>query len=162
MYSATEKLPDHSRVWIYQSNRELTGAEIESIGKETQNFLETWTAHDNALMAGFEIRYNRFIILMIDEKVAGASGCSIDKSVHFIQSLEKKYQTSFMDRMKFAFKQSDRVEVVSGKVFGELFSNGAIDNNSIVFNNLVSTKAELKAAWEVPLKNSWHKDIVNT
>src|SRR3954470_21026295 len=107
MFVPSSELPAHSRIWIYQTNRQLTDEETNSISEKTKKFLESWTAHDNALKAGFEIRYNRFLILMIDEKVAGASGCSIDKSVHFIQSLEKDYQVDFFDRMSFAFKNGN-------------------------------------------------------
>src|SRR6187401_1503982 len=102
MYIAANKLPMDSRIWIYQANRELTEGEINQVNETTCEFVESWTAHDKDLMASFEIRYNRFLILMVDEKSAGASGCSIDKSVHFVKSLEKKFNIDFFDRMKFA------------------------------------------------------------
>ncbi|MCX6276023.1 MAG: ABC transporter ATPase [Bacteroidetes bacterium] len=160
MYVTSDTLPEHSRIWIYQCSRELTNDELVSIGAETKQFLEGWTAHNQVLKAGYEFRYNRFLILMIDEKTAGASGCSIDKSVHFILSLEKKYGLSFMDRMKFAYKEQDRVEVVSRNQFEDLFSRGMLNGNSIVFNNLIATKKELQSEWEVALNDSWHKELV--
>jgi len=46
----------------------------------------SWTAHNNQLKAKGEIRYNRFLILIVDESQAGASGCSIDKSVPFYET----------------------------------------------------------------------------
>ena len=162
MLVPSSQLPDHSRIWIYQSSREFTRDEIESISAETENFLQTWTAHDKSLKAGFEIRYNRFLILMIDEKVAGASGCSIDKSVHFVQALEKKYDINFLDRMKFAFDSENGVEVVSGDRFRELFSSGALTGDSLVFNNLIGTKKELSTGWKIPVKDSWHHNFVST
>ncbi len=161
MYVISESLPEHSRIWIYQCSRELTNEELDSIGAETKQFLDSWTAHDQALKAGFEIRYHRFLILMIDEKIAGASGCSIDKSVHFIQSLEKKYLVSFFDRMKFAYKDHEMVNAVSRNEFEKLFSQGILHDNSIVFNNLIITKKELESNWEIPLKDSWHKNLVS-
>src|SRR5690242_11524154 len=112
MFVPAETLPPDSRIWIYQSDRELTTEEVEQIKDETRKFLESWTAHNQTLKAGCEIRYNRFLILMVDEKSAGASGCSIDKSVHFIKSIEKNFKVSFFDRMMFAFKRNDRVEAV--------------------------------------------------
>lgn len=160
MYVSSESLPDHSRIWIYQCSRELTDDEIVSIGTETKLFLEGWTAHNQVLKAGYEFRYNRFLILMIDEKAAGASGCSIDKSVHFIQSLEKKYGVSFMDRMKFAYKEQGRVEVVSRNQFEDMFSKGILNVDTVVFNNLIATKKELRSDWEVALSDSWHKELV--
>ncbi|CAN5654021.1 hypothetical protein BH11BAC1_BH11BAC1_30320 [soil metagenome] len=160
MYSDSQNLPAHSRIWIYQCSRELTGDEETLIGDETKRFLESWTAHDKALQAGFEIRYHRFLILMIDEKVAGASGCSIDKSVHFIQSIEKKFGLSLMDRMQFAYKLNDKVEIVSRNEFEKLFAAGILNQASIVFNNLLQTKQELDSAWEVPVRDSWHRQLI--
>jgi hypothetical protein len=160
MYIATDKLPADSRIWIYQSNRELTADEIEHINSSTREFLESWTAHNEALKAGFEIRYNRFLILMVDQKAAGASGCSIDKSVHFIKSLEKKFNLDFFDRMSFAFKRDGSVEVLPRQEFEKLYQNGALNSDTIVFNNLIETKGELALNWEIPVKKSWHQSIL--
>src|SRR3954466_10284215 len=99
MYVDPSLMPSDSRIWIYQSNRTFSGQEISVIEERAKQFLETWTAHDNALRASFEIRYNHFLLIMIDKNYAQASGCSIDKSVHFIQSLEKEFNITLMDRM---------------------------------------------------------------
>jgi hypothetical protein len=160
MFVAPSELPGHSRIWIYQSNRLLTDEETKQISEKTQSFLESWTAHNNALKGSFEIRYNRFLILMIDEKTAGASGCSIDKSVHFIQSLEKDYGINFFDRMSFAIKNDDSTEILPYKEFEKKLLEGELTDQTIVFNNLVKTKDELENKWEIPLKDSWHKTIV--
>ena len=160
MFVTAETLPDNSRIWIYQASRELTAAEVAQIGELTRDFLESWTAHNQALKAGFEIRYNRFLILMVDEKSAGASGCSIDKSVHFIKSLEQKFTIDFFDRMKFAFKQNGRVEAVQKSEFEKLYEKGVLNGDTIVFNNLIETRGDLSADWEIPVKNSWHRSLV--
>ncbi|HNQ00626.1 MAG TPA: ABC transporter ATPase, partial [Bacteroidia bacterium] len=119
-----------------------------------------WTAHDKALKAGFEIRYNRFIILSIDEKQAAATGCSIDKSVHFIQKLEQELNISLMNRMLFAYKEGDKVKVSNRSEFEERIEKGLINSETIVFNNLVQSIADMEMNWEVPLKNSWHKALL--
>ena len=45
--------------------------------------------------------------------------------------------------------------------FEKLFSQGILHDNSIVFNNLIITKKELESNWEIPLKDSWHKNLVS-
>ena len=65
-------LPGTSRVWIYQANRTFTEAELLEIEKGLQDFLQEWTAHGNDLKAGFEIRYNRFIIIALDQNRNGS------------------------------------------------------------------------------------------
>jgi hypothetical protein len=50
------------------------------------NFCIQWTAHGANLKAYGEVRHHRFIVMIVDETAAGASGCSIDKSIHFIRN----------------------------------------------------------------------------
>src|SRR5690349_2707845 len=112
MLTDFNQMPSDARVWVYQCNKELTDAEVKSIKEKTAVFTEQWTAHKQQLRAGFDVRYNRFLIITIDEKQAMASGCSIDASVHFIQSLEKDLNVSFFDRMLFTYKNGDKVEAL--------------------------------------------------
>ena len=159
MYLAAEKLSPGSRIWIYQADREFKPEEIAFIEEATKAFLESWTAHNLALNAGFEIRYNRFLILMVDEESAGASGCSIDKSVHFIKSLENKFGIGFFDRMRFAYKSNGRVEALPRMEFEKRYKEGSINGDSIVFNNLIERKRDLSDNWEIPVKKSWHQSL---
>ena len=162
MYSPSEKLADHSRIWIYQSSRELTEEETAIAGNAAREFIDGWTAHNASLLSSFEIRYNRFLILMVDEKTAGASGCSIDKSVHFIKSLESKFGVSFFDRMTFAYRVNGRVEAAPAAKLAQLYTTGGIDESTIVFDNLIQSKGELSEKWEIPFGKSWHKKILVT
>jgi len=150
-----DKFPPSSRVWVYQSNREILPDQINNINLQLSSFIKNWTAHNQALNAAFEIRWNRFIILMVDETHAGASGCSIDKSVHFLQSIESQYSIDLFDRNLFAYEMNSKVLCISKKDFEEKIQKGEINRETKVFNNLVRTKDELERLWYVPLKESW-------
>ena len=156
MISSFSELPDTSRIWIYQSNRNFSEQELKEINDLLTQFLTDWTAHGAALQAAFEIRYNRFIIIALDQSNASASGCSIDASVHFIQSLEKRYGVELMDRMNVSFKQGDYITYKSMADFKKMAKAKAISKNTIVFNNLVANKQEYLEHWEVPASESWH------
>lgn len=151
-----KKLPDDSRIWIYQANRKLSEEEIEKIKEETADFLVKWTAHGATLEAGFEIRYNRFIIIGLNQATVAASGCSIDASVHFIQSLEEKFDVDLLDKMNVTYYNGDYIAYKSLNDFRKMAKNKAVSKNTIVFNNLVNTKAEYLENWEVPAHESWH------
>ena len=88
-------LPNNARVWVFQASRKLSESEVEILKPRTEVFLSQWTAHGQNLEAGFEVRYNRFIVLGLNQDNASASGCSIDASVKFIQSLEKDFEFKF-------------------------------------------------------------------
>jgi len=147
---------ENSRVWVYQSDRELTDNEALQIKVLLDNFTTGWTAHNNQLKARAEIRYNRFIILIVDESQAGASGCSIDKSVHFMQQIEAQFGINLFDRFNLAYRQGSEVLSAPRAQFEELLKQGNINTDTIVFNNLVQNLTELDNKWEVPFKNSWH------
>jgi hypothetical protein len=146
----------HSRVWIYQSDRKLTADEAVQIQVNLDNFTRSWTAHNNQLKAKAEIRYNRFLVLIVDETQAGASGCSIDKSVNFMKQLEQQFDINLFDRFNLAYRDGEEVLSVPRHQFEELLKTGAINTETIVFNNLVQNVAELQTKWEVPFKDSWH------
>jgi len=149
-------LPEAARVWIYQCNRSFSEAELIEIKSDLETFLKSWTAHGNDLNAGYEIRYKRFIIIALDQTSQGATGCSIDASVRFIQALEKKYDVLLLDKMNVSYKQGEFVAYKSLLDFKSMAKQKAISKNTIVFNNLVTNKGEYLQHWEVPASESWH------
>ena len=156
---------ENSRVWIYQSDRKLTDAETTEIQQYLNAFTTQWTAHNHQLKAKGEVRYNRFLILVVDETQAGASGCSIDKSVHFMHELENRFNINLFDRFNLAYREGSDVLSLPRHGFENLIKEGKINKDSIVFNNLVQNLTELDNKWEVPFKDSWHiqlfRDLVS-
>ena len=150
------KLPDTSRIWVYQSNRKFTAQELEYITAKTRYFLTQWTAHGAELEAGFQIRYDRFIVLGLNQENASASGCSIDASVHFIQELQQKMGVDLLDKIDVTYYNGAFIAHKSLLDFRKMAKNKSVSANTIVFNNLVNTKAEYKENWEVAAKDSWH------
>jgi hypothetical protein len=156
-----KQMPGDARVWVYQSNTILTDAQAVSIVQKGKDFVKSWAAHGAALNASFDILYNRFIIIAVDEKQAQASGCSVDKSLAFIKAVEQEFNLQLLDRMQVAYWKADVIEVCSLKEFEKLANNGAVNAATIVFNNMITTKAGFDSAWEVPLKESWQNRVLN-
>lgn len=153
------EISENSRIWIYQANRAFSNEETTQIEAILNEFTSGWHAHEHKLAAKAEVRYNRFIILMVDESVAGASGCSIDKSAQVIHQIEQQYQASLFDRFNMAYKKGDEVLSCSREEFEALLQSRQITPETIVFNNTVPTRKELDTLWEVPFKESWHARI---
>lgn len=148
-----------SKVWIYQSNRAFTSSEMQYLNYKLGSFTQNWAAHNQQLTAGHEIRYGYFIVLIVDETAAGASGCSIDKSVHLMKEIEKELEIDLFDRFQIAWKKENEVIISSKAAFEEAILAGLVNNNTIVFNNLVKDYSEYETAWETPLANSWHSRV---
>ncbi|WP_348800070.1 ABC transporter ATPase [Flavobacterium adhaerens] len=156
MYVPFENLPVESRVWIYQSNRKFSDAEFSEIENDLQSFLNEWAAHGTSLESSYLLKYNRFIILAVNQEVQAATGCSIDSSVEFIQSLEKKYDVDLLDKMNVTFKVGEHIAHKPLIEFKKMVKDKAVTENTIVFNNLVNNIEEFNVAWEVPAADSWH------
>lgn len=156
MYIPFDELPDTSRVWIYQANRSFTENELNEIAGKLEQFISSWTAHGANLNASYEIRYKRFIIIALDQNINAATGCSIDASVNFIQQLEKDYNVDLLDKMNVSYKQGEHIAYKNLIDFRKMAKEKAVSPSTIVFNNLVNTKAEYIDEWEVPASESWH------
>ncbi len=153
-------LPASTRVWIYQSNRTFNGSELPQLKEQVNSFAKSWASHNRQLRAHGDVLYGRFLVLMVDESNAGASGCSIDSSVHFMQQLEQEYGIDLFDRMTFAWKDGEEVKTASSNEFPNLYRSGTITDSTLVFDNLVKTKGELEEKWLKPLNESWHRRFV--
>ena len=161
MLVSFDKLPETSRIWIYQSSRKLSEQEEREIRAALDSFITEWTAHGQRLQASYDIRYNRFIIIALDQSHAAASGCSIDASVHIIQTLEKKYEIDLLDKMNVTFRQGEYITYKPLMDFKKMAKDRAISGETIVFNNLVANIGEFRDYWEIAAKDSWHKRFLN-
>jgi len=151
-----EELPETSRIWIYQANRPFTLEELEEVKTLIEEFITQWTAHGSGLQAGYDIPYNRFIVIALDQTQTSASGCSIDASVRFVQSLEQKFGLDLLDKMNVTYKQGEFIAYKPLKDFRQMARDKAVSPNTVVFNNLVTNKHEYLHYWEVPASESWH------
>ena len=144
-----------NRVWIYLSDKEISGELEKEISAEMKKFLAGWNAHGQPLTGDCQILHNRFIVIRANETQFAASGCSIDKQVQFVKQLEQKYALNLFDRLLVGLKKDDGVEVVHSSKISELLSNGKINENSLIFNTAVSTEKEFNENFLILLKNSW-------
>jgi hypothetical protein len=157
MEKAFDSIRDTDRIWVYQANRVLTEDESEYIQKSGMLFVSGWAAHGKPLRADVLVIRNLFVVVMVDEAQAKASGCSIDKSVSWINAIGQEFQIDFLDRMQIAWLDDNgSLQINPMAEFETLASKGQIESDTLVFNNLVFSGKELKNAWMIPAHESWH------
>lgn len=149
-----------SRIWVYTANRPLTETEALHVQQALDVFTRQWTAHNQALKARAEVFQNQILLLMVDETNAGASGCSIDKSVHFLENLGQDLQVDFFDRMRFAWVEDGQVRFANRSELEAAAGSGHLQPETAMINTLVQTKKELLEKWLLPFGKSWHKRLV--
>lgn len=155
------EMPAHSRVWIYQASRELNAQEIADVNTKAAAFLADWTSHGSLMRASAVVIHSRFLVIAVDEQAATASGCGIDKSVRFVQQLEKDLNVPLFDRMQVAYRDAGgTVQAVKMQEFEQLAAEGKVSGDTIVFNNLVASLSEMQQSWEVKANTSWHSRLI--
>ncbi len=155
MYVPFDQLPDHSRLWIYQSSRPFSREEQLQISVGLRTFCEQWNAHQQPLNSSFDIRFDRFIILSVDEGVHAASGCSIDSSVAVIRQIAEQFGVDMFNRLDQALLLDKQVVVKSQAEIKKELAAETLSEDTKVFNNLVKDLAEFKSGWIVPIADSW-------
>lgn len=157
---AIHTLSKSARVWVFQSSKPLTGDLSADIGAHLEQFLVEWAAHGRQLFATFEIRFERFIVIAVDEAQAAATGCSIDKLMQTIQALDQRHDLDLLNRMKVAYRSGEEVLECDVSTFSAMLQDGSADMDTVVFNNVVQNIHELETNWETTVSQSWHANLI--
>ena len=155
------QLPNHARVWVYQSNRALSHEEVEAIETSGDQFIQGWASHGKDLSGAIDVIDNHFIVIAVDEQVASASGCSIDSSVGWVKSVQSQLGVDLLNKMNIAFVADDNsIKILPLNDFRDLLDAKQLDGETIVFNNLVPNVGDFKSGWKTSINNSWHKQFL--
>lgn len=157
MFVPFDKIHDDSRLWIFQANRKFNSKESKIISQALSTFTESWLVHGSPMQASFDLRFDQFVILAADEQANAASGCSIDDSVRTFKKLGAELNIDFFDRTLVAFKKDETVFTISASDLKTTLRDGAWNQETLVFNNLVGTKRALREGWLVPAGSTWLK-----
>jgi hypothetical protein len=154
---AFDQLPPDARLWIFAAERPLSTAESTRILDETDAFINQWMAHGVPLSAGRDLRHDQFVLVGVDERAAGVSGCSIDALVRRMQQLESVLGLELINNGPVLYREGESVVRVPRDRFAELAASGTVSPSTRVFDNTVTRVGDLLAGkWEVKAADSWH------
>jgi hypothetical protein len=154
---AFDALPDDARLWIFNAARPLDGAARAAVPADVDAFLAGWAAHGAPLTAARELRYDRFLLVGVDEHAAGASGCSIDALTQRLRRLEGELGIALLENAPVLYRDGGTVHRVPRAEFQALAERGAVTPETIVFDNSVTrVGAVRRGQWETPARASWH------
>jgi hypothetical protein len=155
MFVLFDQLPATARVWIYQASRPFTSEETVRIAPDLARFAEEWTSHGRSLLASAVVLHQQFLVLGLDEAVAGASGCSIDASVRFVAQLEQHLGLELLDKSRLAFVWQGQVQLLDRRALKAATASGAVAPDTPYFDNTLATKGELDSHWPRPAQATW-------
>jgi len=146
---------DNARVWIYQGSRAFIEKEEKEINEQLLQFYTQWQAHGAPVKGWAKLLFRQFVVIIADETDVMVSGCSTDSSVRVVKSIERQYDVNFFDRMMITFLVKNKAEMLPFNQVQYAIENGYINKDTLLFNNVVTTKKELLEKWLVPLNESW-------
>ncbi len=157
-----EQLPADARLWIFAAERPLSSDERDRLLTIVDQFLAHWKAHGVPLTAARDWRYDRFLLVGVDEAAADASGCSIDAMVRQFEQLETAIGVALLDHGPVLFRRGNAIERVARPVFADLARQGIVSPDTVVFNNTVTRVGDVREGkWETPARASWHARAFN-
>jgi hypothetical protein len=155
-----DQLPPDARVWVFPASRALTNDERSRVLAETDAFIEQWTAHGVPLSAARDFRHDQFVLVAVNERAAGTSGCSVDALVRRMSQLQSVLGVDFTDNAPVLFRRGDRIERVPRERFAELAAAGDVGPDTVVFDNTVTTVADVRnGRWETRAADAWHARV---
>ncbi|QRR02635.1 hypothetical protein [Dyadobacter sandarakinus] len=155
MYIPFSEIDLNARVWIYQAGRKLTDHEAGVITETLKSALDLWEAHGKALTASGKVFEHRFVVIAVDERDELPSGCSIDKSVHWLQEIGARMNIDFFDRSLAYLDAHNEVQTVPVASIKQAVTSEVIVPSTVIFDNQVATKAQWMNRWKTPAAGSW-------
>jgi hypothetical protein len=151
-----ETLPDSSRVWVFGSDRPIAEEGTKTLMKEVEAFLTEWKAHGEPLTVGYEWRFGRLLVVAVDQRTAGASGCSIDGLFRVLQGLAPKIGASLVGGGRVYYRDSNgEVQSVERHELKALAASGAIRDESVIFDTSLTDLGSLRSGFEKAARKSW-------
>ena len=150
-----KNIPDDSRIWIYQSTKDLSDSDIKIIDNKTTLFLENWKAHGNELQASYLIKERRFLIIAVNEKFNPIGGCSIDYSLQLVNDISTTINLNLLDRLSVNYRLENNIKSISLRDLKNKIKNKSFSPETIIFNTTVKTKKELSSDFELKISSSW-------
>ncbi len=152
-----DKLPDDARVWVFGAAAPVDEIDAARLLAAVDAYLLEWKAHGHPLTAARDWRDERFLVIGVDQRTEGASGCSIDGLFRMLQDLEAAVGSSLVAGGLVFFRgPGDLVCALSRDDFEALARRGGADGNTAVFDTTITTAGDYRARFEGPASASWH------
>lgn len=156
-----DEFPDSARVWVYGVDRDMAKRSQSVLLEEVDNYLTQWTAHGEPLSAARDWRDDHFLTIAVDQKHAGASGCSIDELFRTLKAVEGKLGAVIVTSGLIFFRDKDRhIRSVTRDEFSELGAAGEVSGDTEVFDPSVTTLGEWRSRFASRAADSWHASLL--
>ena len=156
-----DSLPADARTWVCGATPALDTGTAERLLADVDAHLADWKAHGEPLTVARTLVEGRFLVVAVDQRTAGASGCSIDGLFRTLQRAESGYGVSLVAGGRIFWRDTSGVVQGGGRDdFREAAALGTVTRDSSVFDTTVSTLGTLRQEFERPAARSWHAQLL--
>lgn len=147
MFVDFEKLPENSRLWIYQAPNSISTKEQIRISDFLKNAIEGWKTHGSPMKGSFKFEFDRILIIAADIDFQEPSGCSLDEVSRWLKQINQEFGVDFFDRSISYFEN------------GSLFSFPLFQAKKVVAESIVSPETKILNL-QVPTKGLLKSEFV--
>jgi hypothetical protein len=156
-----DSLPDSARIWVFGSDRPVTGPAAERLLGEVDRFLGEWRAHGAPLRCARLWADNRFLVVGVDQTDANASGCSIDGLFRALQGLEREIGARLVGGGRVYYRDHAGVAQSAARAeLDDLVARGVIGPDTVVFDTSITDLGEWRARFEQPARKTWVGELI--
>jgi hypothetical protein len=152
---AFDLLPDSARLWVFASDKALSGAAADTLLAAVDRFLADWKAHGVPLRSARDWRDGRFLAIGVDVTAENASGCSIDGLFRTLQQIEREVGARLVGGGRVFYRTKSGIETATRDEFAERVTRGDVAWETPVFDISVAEAAGWRSRFETPAGTGW-------
>jgi hypothetical protein len=155
------EMPDDARVWAFGAAAPVDTIDAAKLLAMVDSYLLQWQAHGHPLTCSRDWRDERFLVVAVDQRTEGASGCSIDGLFRALRGHEAAVGTSIVGGGLVFFRDGlGLVHALARDEFEGLASLGEVTAATRVFDMTVTTAGDYRARFETEAGQSWHRSLL--
>ena len=151
---AFSQLPDDARVWVFGASHPISADGETDLLNSVDAWLDQWSAHGAPVTCARDWSHGRFLVVGVDQRSAGASGCSIDALFRVLQQVQGTLGTSFLGGSRVFYRNDEGQLTCAERT--EFASAPGIGAATRVFDTAVTTAGDYRSRFELSLGESWH------
>jgi hypothetical protein len=155
------EMPDDARVWVFGAAAPVDAIDATKLLAVVDGFLLQWKAHGHPLTSARDWRDDRFLVIAVDQRTEGASGCSIDGLFRALRGHEAAIGTSIVAGGRVFFRDPiGLIHTINRDEFEKLAASREVSGTTPVFDTSVTTVGDYRARFERAAAQSWHATLL--
>lgn len=130
---------------------------MDAFHQYANSFLNTWESHGIAVQGSIDILQGLFVRVAAFTDEPSMCGRAQDAQVRLMKGLETELKIELTNRMLLSFGEEGTEHIVHMQDLNAGIQQGEIAEETLFYNNLVTSKVEFQSNWKQTAGESWLK-----